>query len=210
MKVLLINGSPNEHGCTFTALSEVASALTAEGIDAEIAWIGKGPFRGCIGCGGCAKMGKRRCVFNDDPANALIAKAEAADGIVFGSPVHYASAGGGITSLMDRMFYAGGAAMRGKPAAAVASARRAGTTAAIDQLNKYFTITGMPIVSGQYWPMVHGNTPEEVKRDEEGLQIMRTLGRNMAYMIKCFALAREHGLLPPAPEAVRLRTNFIR
>lgn len=210
LKVLLINGSPNEHGCTYTALSEVASALSGEGLETEIVWIGKEPIRGCIGCGGCARLGQRRCVFDGDPVNALIAKAEKADGLVFGSPVHYASAGGSITSLMDRLFYAGSAVMRGKPAAAVVSARRAGTTSAIDQLNKYFTISGMPIVSGQYWPMVHGNTPDEVKQDAEGLQIMRTLGRNMAYMIKCFALARENGLLAPAPEKERQRTNFIR
>ncbi len=210
MKVLLINGSPNEHGCTYTALCEVASAIRGEGLETEIVWIGKGPVRGCIGCGGCARMGKRRCVFDDDPVNALLEKAEGADGFVFGSPVHYASAGGSITSLMDRMFYAGSAVMRGKPAAAVVSARRAGTTAAIDQLNKYFTISGMPIVSGQYWPMVHGSTPEQVKQDAEGLQIMRTLGRNMAYMIKCFALAGEHGLHAPLAEKQRQYTNFIR
>jgi len=210
MKVLLINGSPNEHGCTFTALSEVASAIEGEGLETEIVWIGKGPVRGCIGCGGCARMGKRRCVFGDDPVNAILEKAETADGFVFGSPVHYASAGGSITSLMDRMFYAGGAVMRGKPVAAVVSARRAGTTAAIDQLNKYFTISGMPIVSGQYWPMVHGNTPDQVKQDAEGLQIMRTLGRNMAYMIKCFALAKEHGLNAPLAEKQRQTSNFIR
>lgn len=210
MKVLLINGSPNEHGCTFTALSEVAGALEGEGVGTEIFHIGKGPVRGCIGCGGCARLGKHRCVFNDDPVNEAIAKAETCDGFVFGSPVHYASAGGSITSFMDRIFYAGSAVMRAKPAAAVVSARRAGTTATIDQLSKYFVISGMPIVPSQYWPMVHGSTPEDVKKDEEGLQIMRTLGRNMAWMLKSFALAREHGILPPAPESPKKRTNFIR
>lgn len=210
MKVLLINGSPNERGCTHAALSEVASALEQEGVSSEIFWISKGPVRGCIGCGGCARSGRHRCVFGDDPVNAALDKMEGCQGLVIGSPVHYASAGGSITSFMDRMFYAGGAQMRGKVGAAVVSARRAGTTAALDQLHKYFYISGMPIAPSQYWPMVHGTTPEQVRQDEEGLQIMRTLGRSMAYMIKAFAVAREHGVLPPEPEAERKRTNFIR
>ena len=211
MKVLLINGSPHEHGCTYTALSEVAAALAGEGVEAQILWIGNAPVRGCIGCGGCARQGDGRCVFCDDKVNEALAIMEECDGLVIGSPVHYASAGGAITSFMDRMFYAGGrAVMGGKVGAAVASARRAGTTATLDQLSKYFSICGMPIAPSQYWPMVHGNTPEEVRKDEEGLQIMRTLGRYMAYMIKSFALAREHGILPPAPEKERKRTNFIR
>ena len=208
MNVLLLNGSPHEHGCTYTALCEVASALEAEGIHGEIMHIGQGPVRGCIGCGGCART--HRCVFKDDPVNAALEKMGSCEGLVIGSPVHYASAGGSITSFLDRMFYAGSAQMRGKVGAAVVSARRAGTTAALDQLNKYFYIAGMPIAPSQYWAMVHGNSPAEVRQDEEGLQIMRTLGRNMAYMIRAFALAREHGLLPPAPEAEKKRTNFIR
>ena len=146
MKVLLINGSPHAQGCTARALEEVASALRGEGVEAEIFHIGTGPVRGCIGCGGCARRGDHRCVFGDDPVNEALQKAEGCDGFVFGSPVHYASAGGSITSFMDRMFYAGGALMRGKPAAAVVSARRAGTTAALDQLSKYFSRTGMPTV----------------------------------------------------------------
>lgn len=210
MKVLLINGSPHEHGCTYTALCEVAAALEGEGIETEIFHIGSGPVRGCIGCGGCARGGQHRCVFADDRVNDALAKAETCDGIVVGSPVHYASAGGSITSFLDRMFYAGGAKLRGKVGAAVASARRAGTTATLDQLGKYFAITGMPVAASQYWPMVHGSTPDDVKKDEEGMQTMRLLGRNMAYMIKSFALAREHGILPPEPETPRKRTNFIR
>ena len=210
MKVLLINGSPHAQGCTARALEEVASTLRAEGIEAEIFHIGTGPVRGCIGCGGCARRGDHRCVFGDDPVNEALQKAEGCDGFVFGSPVHYASAGGSITSFMDRMFYAGSALLRGKPAAAVVSARRAGTTAALDQLMRYFIIAGMPVVPSTYWPMVHGSAPQDVERDEEGLQVMRNLGRNMAYMVKAFALARENGLLPPEPETPRKRTNFIR
>ena len=210
MKVLLINGSPNERGCTHEALSEVASALAESSVQSEILHIGRGPVRGCIGCGGCARSGRQRCVVRDDLVNAALERMEDCDGLVIGSPVHYASAGGSITSFMDRMFYAGGASMRGKVGAAVVSARRAGTTAALDQLHKYFFISGMPIAPSQYWPMVHGSTPAQVRQDEEGLQIMRMLGRNMAYMIRAFALARTQGILPPAPEAERKRTNFIR
>ena len=167
-------------------------------------------MRGCIGCGGCARSGKHRCVFGDDPVNAALDQMDGCDGLVIGSPVHYASAGGSITSFMDRFFYAGGATMRGKVGAAVVSARRAGTTAALDQLHKYFYISGMPIAPSQYWPMVHGSTPAQVEQDEEGLQIMRTLGRNMAYMLRAFDAARASGILFPAPEPERKRTNFIR
>ncbi|MBR4039455.1 MAG: flavodoxin family protein [Clostridia bacterium] len=210
MKVLLINGSPHAHGCTYRALSEMALVLQGEGIETEICQLGTAPVRGCTGCGACFAMKKNRCVHDDDAVNRVLEKCEEADGFVFGSPVHYASAGGSITSLMDRMFYAGSRLMRAKPACAIVSARRAGTTAAIDQLNKYFTISGMPIAASQYWPMVHGNTPEEVEKDEEGLQVMRQLARNLAWMMKSFALAREHGILPPAPEKEKRRTNFIR
>ena len=210
MKVLLINSSPHELGCTHRALCEVASALKGEGVDSEILHIGTGPGRGCIGCGGCARSGRRRCVFADDPVNAALDLMDGCDGLVVGSPVHYASAGGSITSFLDRMFYAGGASMRGKVGAAVVSARRAGTTAALDQLHKYFFISGMPIAPSQYWPMVHGSTPEQVEQDEEGLQIMRTLGRSMAYMLRAFDAARASGILFPAPEPERKRTNFIR
>ena len=210
MKVLLINGSPHEKGCTYTALSLIAKELNDAGVDTEILHVGGKPVGGCIGCGGCARSGKRRCVFGDDLVNTALDKMRSCDGLVVGSPVHYAAAGGSITSFLDRMFYAGGSQMRAKVGAAVCSARRAGTTATLDQLSKYFTICGMPIAPSQYWPMVHGNTPEDVRQDEEGMQIMRMLGRNMAYMIRAFALARENGLLPPDMEKPKMRTNFIR
>ena len=206
MNVLLINGSPHEKGCTDTALREVAGELERSGVRTRIFWIGKGPVRGCIGCGGCA--GKGRCVFDDDRVNEALALAQDADGFVFGSPVHYAAAGGAMTAFLDRFFYAGrGFAL--KPGAAVVSCRRAGTTAALDQLNKYFTISQMPVVSSQYWNMVHGNTPDEVRADLEGMQIMRTLGRNMAWLLRCIEAGRAAGV--PAPEQEpRERTNCIR
>ncbi len=210
MKVMLINGSPHESGCTYTALSEIEKVLHAEGIETVLFQLGSAPIRGCTGCGACFKMKCCRCVHDDDAVNRALEIAEGCDGFIFGSPVHYASAGGAITSLMDRMFYCGSRVMRGKPAAAIVSARRAGTTAAIDQLNKYFIISGMPIAPSQYWPMVHGNAPEDVLQDEEGLQIMRHLARNLAWMMKSFAIAKEHGVNPPALEKDKKRTNFIR
>ena len=210
MKVMLINGSPHAHGCTYRALSEMENILQEEGLETEIIQLGTAPIRGCTGCGACAKMKCNRCVHDDDLVNRVLEKAEGADGFVFGSPVHYASAGGTITSLMDRMFYCGSRVMRTKPGCAIVSARRAGTTASLDQLNKYFMISGMPIAPSQYWPMVHGNTPEQVEQDEEGLQIMRQLARNLSWMVKSFALAKEHGIEPPKPEAPRKWTNFVR
>ena len=177
MKVLLVNGSPHKNGCTFTALSEVAKALTQDGIETEFFHIGTGTVHGCTACGACQKLG--HCVFTDDPANALSEKMQEADGIVIGSPVYYAGANGALCALLDRAFYSGhGFAF--KPAAAVVSARRSGTTATFDRLNKYFTINRMPIVSSQYWNGVHGHCPEDVMQDLEGLQTMRTLGHNMA------------------------------
>ena len=210
MKVLLLNGSPNEHGCTHTALREVARALEESGVETETLWIGNRAVRGCIGCGGCAKSGRRRCVFEDDLVNAALDRMQACDGLVVGSPVHYAAAGGSITSFLDRMFYAGGSQLRTKVGAAVCSARRAGTTSTLDQLSKYFTICGMPIAPSQYWPMVHGNTPEDVLKDEEGLQIMRMLGRNMAYMIRAFALCARKRAASARNGKPKKRTNFIR
>ncbi len=209
MKVLLINGSPKEKGCTYTALTEVARSLNARGIETEIFHIGAEPIRGCIGCGSCAKKGDARCVFNLDPVNTVIEKMETADGLILGTPVHYAAASGAITSLMDRVCYAGGRYLTLKPAACIASCRRGGASAAFDQLNKYFTILNMPIVSSNYWNMVHGNTPEEVKQDEEGMQTMRQLGTNMAWLLQSIAVGREHGV--PAPELEpKIRTNYIR
>lgn len=206
MKALLINGSPNEKGCTYTALSEVAATLEENGVETKIVSIGKQPIRGCIGCGGCA--GKNRCVFNEDPVNALIEEMETADALVIGSPVYFASPNGNLTSLLDRFFYAGGCFAH-KPAAAVASARRAGTTVTLDDLNKYFQIRQMPVVSSTYWNMVHGNRSEEVQKDEEGLQTMRNLGRNMAWLLKCIEKGRKDGLEPPVNEHT-YKTNFIR
>lgn len=208
MKVLLINGSPNEKGCTYTALCEVAGELNRASVDTQIFHVGKQPVRGCIGCGGCARAGRGRCVFGDDRVNEALALAEEADGFVFGSPVHYAAASGMATSFLDRFFYAGRGFAR-KPGAAVVSCRRGGASAAFDQLNKYFTISQMPIVSSQYWNMVHGNTPEEVKQDLEGLQTLRTLGRNMAWLLRCIEAGRAAGVPEPEQEP-KLRTNFIR
>ncbi len=206
MKVLLINGSPNEHGCTDLTLREVARTLEDCGVQTELLWIGKGPVRGCIACGGCRDKG--RCVFDGDPVNRAIERMRQADGLVVGSPVYYASANGSVVSLLDRMFYATGG-FPGKPAAAVVSARRAGTTASLDELNKYFTICGMPVVSSGYWNMIHGNNPDEAAQDAEGLQIMRNLGRNMAWLLRCIQAGREQGVVFPRQER-DYRTNFIR
>ena len=210
MKVLLLNGSPHERGCTHRALLEVGKSLEAEGIQTAFFWIGKAPIIGCQGCGECAKAGK--CVFSDG-VNDFVAFAKEADGFVFGAPVHYAAAAGGITAFLDRAFYsassAGAQVFRLKPAAAIVSARRAGTTAALDQLNKYFTISQMPIISSRYWNMVHGNTPAEVEQDLEGMQVMRFLGRNMAYFLKCIEAGRKAGVPLPREEG-RIATNFIR
>ena len=206
MKVVLINGSPNEHGCTYTALKEVAGILEQEGIETEFLWIGAKPVAGCIGCGSCRRTG--RC-FVDDQVNQVVERLEELDGFVIGSPVYYAGPSGQLTAFLDRLFYAGGGRFRGKLGAAVVSCRRGGAATAFDRLNKYFTINSMPVVSSQYWNQVHGNTPEEVRQDLEGLQIMRTLGRNMAWLLKCIDLGRANGIqLPPQEE--RVATNFIR
>lgn len=211
MKVLLVNGSPNEKGCTYTALCEAAGALNEENIETEIYWLGKKPIGGCVACHGCIKLGK--CVF-DDAVNEFREKAMQADGFIFGTPVHYASASGNIIAFMDRLFYSDfngnrGRAFKFKPAAAIVSARRAGTTAAFDQMNKYFTISQMPVVSSRYWNMVHGAKADDVKEDAEGMQIMRFLGRNMAYYLKCIEAGKNAGIEPPKYEKVTL-TNFIR
>lgn len=206
-KVLLVNGSCNEMGCTYTALTEVAAALEKEGLETEIFQLGREAIRDCVGCGGCRKLG--RCVFDDDAVNGFVDKAGKADGFVFGTPVYYAHPSGRILSFLDRAFYSGGSAFACKPGACVASARRAGTTASLDVLNKYFTINRMPVVSSNYWNMVHGNTPDEVHKDLEGLQIMRGIGQNMAWIIKCIEAGRAAGIECPKPEA-KVRTNFIR
>jgi multimeric flavodoxin WrbA len=211
MKVFLVNGSPHEKGCTYTALNEVAKTLEEEGISTEIFWIGLKPLSGCIACRSCQKTG--RCVFNDC-VNDFMAIAKEADGFIFGTPVHYAAAGGAITSFMDRLFYAnflsgGNLTFYMKPAAAVISARRAGTTAAFDQINKYFTISEMPIISSRYWNMVHGAKPEDVLKDEEGLYTMRVLARNMAFFLKCKKAGIDSGITFPIRENP-VFTNFIR
>lgn len=207
MKVLLVNGGPHKEGCTYTALCEVAKTLNEEGIETEIFWIGNKPVGGCIACNACVNTVK--CAF-DDVVNQCREKANEADGFIFGSPVHYAAASGNMTAFMDRLFYSGGnKAFYLKPAAAVVSARRAGTTAALDQLNKYFTIKEMPIVSSRYWNMVHGANAEQVKEDAEGLYTMRVLGRNMAYMLRCQEAARNAGVALPKQETP-VFTNFIR
>ena len=184
----------------------MAGALEKNGIETEIVQIGKKPVSGCIACRACAKLGK--CVF-DDGVNEFVEKAKEADGFIFGSPVYYANASGQVRSFLDRAFYSGGKYFAGKPGAAVVSCRRAGSTTAWDELNKYFTINCMPVVSSQYWNMVHGNTPEEVKQDQEGLQIMRTLGNNMAWLLKCIAAGKEQGIDFPQREPA-VKTNFIR
>ena len=206
MKVILVNGSPHAKGCTYTALMEVAAALEKQGIETELFQVGAKPVAGCIGCNACIGSGK---CFQDDVVNEFVEKAKEADGFVFGSPVHYASASGAITSFMDRAFYGKGGVFEGKPAASVVSCRRGGASAAFDQLNKYYTINSMPVVSSQYWNMVHGNTPQEVLQDLEGLQTMRTLGNNMAWLLRCIELGRKEGILFPDREPAQ-KTNFIR
>lgn len=210
MKVLLVNGSPHKEGCTYTALTAVADSLAAEGIDTQMFWIGTRPLSGCIACKTCGE--KKKCVF-DDKVNEFLDMAGDFDSFVFGSPVHWGGATGAITSFLDRAFYAdfcgGGNRFLLKPAATVISARRAGTTATWDQLNKYFGPMQMPIITSRYWNMVHGTNPEEVKQDAEGMQVMRILGKNMAWFLKCKQAGLEAGIKLPEQETVTF-TNFIR
>ena len=205
MKVLLVNGSPRAAGCTFTALSEVAKTLEEAGVQTEIFQLGNKPVQDCIACMKCRELG--RCVF-DDIANELIEKAMGADGFVFGSPVYYAHPSGRVQSVLDRAFYAGGSAFACKPGAAVVSARRGGTAASFDVLNKYFTICSMPVVSSTYWNHVYGQQPDDVAQDKEGLMTMYNIGKNMAWLLKCLALGRENGL--PHPDNKKVLTNFVR
>ena len=205
MKVLLINGSPHQTGCTFTALQEVANTLNKNGIETEIYQIGMKPVSGCIACGKCREIGK--CVF-DDGVNQLGARLDEFDGIILGSPVYYAGPSGQICSFCDRLFFSNSSKMAGKLAASVVSCRRGGATAAFDRLNKYFTIVNMQVVGSQYWNMVHGFTPDDVRKDKEGLQTMRTLGANMAWLLKCIELGKKQGITKPVYEPVTL-TNFI-
>ena len=211
MKVLLFNGSPHKNGCTNTALEEIARTLKEEGVDSEIYQIGIKSITPCRGCFACAKIG--RCVINDDDVNNFVEYAKDFDGFVFGSPVHYGSACGGITAFLDRAFFVnftgGKKVFEHKPGAAIASARRAGTTATLDQLNKYFAITEMPMISGRYWNMVHGHTPDDVKQDLEGMQNMRILARNMAWFLKLKEAGENAGIPMPKQEEI-VHTNFIR
>ncbi|MCI9068272.1 MAG: flavodoxin family protein [Lachnospiraceae bacterium] len=207
MKVLLINGSPHEKGTTYTALKKAADTLEGLGIEAEIFHVEKLAAT-CIDCRVCKKKQNNRCAF-DDPVNRALEKAEHADGFIFGTPVHYAAASGLMTAFMDRLFYAGGPLFSYKPGAAVACARRAGTTAALDQMNKYMTINHMPVVSSQYWNMVHGSGAEDAVKDEEGMQTMETLAKNMAWILRCIKAGEKAGICPPE-EVPIVRTNFIR
>lgn len=208
MKVLLLNGSSRPSGCTYTALREVAVSLKVAGIETEILFLGNEPVRDCTACGTCAKV-PGKCVFDDDIVNRIIEKARGADGFIFGTPVYYAHPSGRILSVLDRVFYAGKSAFIHKPAAAIASARRAGTTATLDVLQKYFTISQMPVVTSTYWTMVHGKQPEDVLKDEEGLQTMRNLASNMVWMLRCIEAGKAAGIQPPQEE-FGARTNFIR
>lgn len=206
MKVLLINGSPNQKGCTNRALEEVKTTLNKEGIETELVWIGKQPIAGCVACRTCKQT--NRCVFNNDLVNKLIERLDEFDGIIVGSPVYYSGPSGQICAFLDRLFFAGGD-FSGKVGAAVVSCRRGGATASFDRLNKYFTISNMVQASSQYWNMVHGNTPEEVEQDLEGLQTMRTLAQNVAWLLKCIEAGKEKGIEKPKYEAFT-KTNFIR
>jgi multimeric flavodoxin WrbA len=206
MKVLLINGSPRKDGCTHTALSEVADALNANGIETRIYHIGKGPIQGCIACHNCRDSGY--CVFKGDGVNECADLLKGADGLIVGSPVYYGAAAGSICSFMDRLFFMKSEPYARKPAAAVVCCRRAGATAALDRLNKYFMLSSMPVVTSQYWNMVHGNTPDEARQDLEGMQVMRTLGGNMAWLLKSIGAAKD--VVPLPAREPRVATNFIR
>ena len=206
MKVLMLNGSPKANGNTYTALLEIGKQLNKENIEYEIVQIGGAPMRDCIGCGRCTENG---CIFSDGGVNEFIAKAKEADGFVFGTPVYYAHPSGRILSFLDRVFYSGGRAFKFKPAASVAVARRAVTTASFDCLNKYFGISQMPVAGSTYWNNVHGAVPGEVSFDEEGMRTMRNLARNLAWMIKCFDAGKKNGIPLPETETGN-KTNFIR
>lgn len=206
MKVLLVNGSPNKQGCTYTALREMADVFEKRGVESEILWIGKAPISGCTACFGCAKLGK--CVINDI-VNDTIARLDQFDALVVGSPVYYSGPTGQICAFLDRLFFAGKDKLYGKPGASVVSCRRGGATASFDRLNKYFTINCMPIVSSNYWNQVHGNTPDEVRQDAEGLQTIRLLAENMTWMLKCFEAGRAAGVPAPTQEP-KVYTNFVR
>lgn len=205
MKVLLVNGSPHEKGCTFTSLSEVAAQLKKDGVDSEIFWIGKGDIPGCRACGGC-KNGK--CVI-DDGVNGILDRIDEFDGFVFGSPVYYSGPAGQLCSWMDRFFYASRGRLDGKVAASVVNARRGGNTESFVRLNQYYLMNNMIVPGSQYWNQTHGNTPDQVKQDVEGLQTMRTLADNIAWILKCIDAGRKAGIEKPVRES-KTFFNFIR
>ncbi len=208
MKVILVNGSPHKNGCTYTALNYISEILTSESIDTEIFWIGNKAINGCIGCEFCYQH--QRCCFND-VVNQFSEKAKEADGFIFGSPVHFASMSGAMTSFMDRAFFSDGAGnnyLLRKPAAVISSLRRTGGSATLDQMQKWLAYNQMPIISSRYWNVIHGSSPEEVMQDTEGLQIMRVLAKNMAWVLKCIDAGNKAGINPPAIEE-KTFMNFI-
>ena len=212
-KVLLVNGSSRQEGNTSVALAEVAAALEGHGIETETVWLGTKPVNDCIACGKCAELGGK-CAIDNDVVNELIAKAAQADGFVFATPVYYAHPSGRIFSFLDRAFYSNGRAgmpdaFRFKPGASVAVARRGGISASFDALNKYFGISQMPVAGSTYWNMVHGAVAEDAPQDEEGMQTLRNLARNMIWMMRCFAVGREQGVPYPETEK-KVSTNFVR
>lgn len=205
MKVLLLNGSPHAQGSTYTALHEMEKVFASEGVESELIHVGNQNIRGCMACGGCDRLGK--CVY-EDCVNEIAEKFREADGLVVGSPVYYASANATLVALLDRLFYSKNFSTTMKVGAAVCSARRGGLTATFDELNKYFTISGMPIASGQYWNGIHGNNAQQAQQDEEGMLMMRTLARNMVFLMRSIALGKEAFGLPERETPVW--TNFIR
>lgn len=207
MNVLLVNGSPHPRGCTWTALNEAAQQLEKNGVQTTLLQVGSKAVRGCIACGKCRESGY--CIFKDDPVNEGIDLLRAADGLIVGSPVYYAGPNATLCAFLDRVFFLKATPYAFKPAACVVSCRRGGASASFDRLNKYFTIARMPVVASQYWNSIHGNAPEEAAQDAEGLQTMRTLGDNMAWLLKCIAAGRAAGIMPPTPEPWQA-TNFIR
>ena len=211
MKTLLINGSPHDKNSTFMALRLVADSLEEEGIETEIYQIPPVPVSGCVGCYYCRSIDEDRCVMEGDAVNVIIEKMEGSDALVLGTPVYYASPNGQLISVLDRVFFSGKAAFQGKPASAVCVARRGGTTAALEVLQKYFTINGMPIAPSTYWPMAHGMSAEEVRQDKEGVQIMQMVGKTIAWLLKCIEAGKSSGIVyPDPPGGEKIMTNFIR
>ena len=206
MKVLFINGSPHEHGCTDLAIQETCRVLHKHGIETEILWLGTKPIAGCIACGKCHKKGK--CVF-EDVVNEVNGRADEFDALIVGGPVYYGGPCAQLTAFLDRLFYSGASKWTMKPASSIVSCRRGGASAAFERLNMYFTMSNMPVVTSQYWNQIHGHTAEEAAEDEEGLQTMRTLGENMAWLLQCIEAGRQNGVPAPVYEK-HIGTNFIR